>query len=38
MMGSIIEGFGILLGYVFLLQVAGIIWDRVIRAFEGRGL
>lgn len=36
MIAQVMEGFGLLLGYVFMLQVAGIIWDIVVRAFEGK--
>lgn len=34
-MSIIIEGFGLLVGYIFILVVVGIIWDMVFRAFRG---
>lgn len=34
-MGEIIQGFGQFMPYVFMLQVAGIIFDMVISAFRG---
>lgn len=34
-MGVIIEGFGQFLPYVFMICVVGIIWDKVISAFQG---
>lgn len=35
-MSEIIQGFGQFMPYVFMLQVAGIIWDQVLSAFRGR--
>lgn len=35
-MSEIIQGFGQFMPYVFMLQVVGIIWDKVISAFRGR--
>lgn len=34
-MGEIVQGFGQFMPYVFMLVVAGIIWDMVISAFKG---
>lgn len=35
-MNTIIEGFAQFMPYVFLLQVVGIVFDKVISAFRGR--
>ncbi len=35
-MNEIIQGFGQFMPYVFMLQVVGIIWDKVVAAFRGR--
>lgn len=35
-MSEIIQGFGQFMPYVFMLQVAGIIWDKAVAAFRGR--
>lgn len=35
---TIIEGFGALVGYIFILLVVGIIWDKVFTAFRGGSL
>lgn len=32
---QIIEGFGSFMPYVFMLLVVGIIWDKVLSAFQG---
>lgn len=37
-MSIILEGFGLLVGYIFILLVVGIIWDSVMRAFRGGGV
>lgn len=35
-MAVILEGFGLLIPYIFMLVVVGIIWNHVISAFRGR--
>ena len=35
-MSEIVQGFGQFMPYVFMLIVVGIIWDKVVSAFEGR--
>jgi len=35
-MNEIVQGFGQFMPYVFMLIVVGIIWDKVVSAFEGR--
>ena len=35
-MSEIIQGFGQFMPYVFILQVVGIIWDKVCAVFRGR--
>ncbi len=32
---NIINGFACFLPYVFMIVVVGLIWDRVISAFQG---
>lgn len=34
-MPEIINGFGQFMPYVFMIIVAGMIWDKVISAFQG---
>lgn len=34
-MGEIVQGFGQFMPYVFMLIVVGMIWDRVMSAFQG---
>lgn len=35
-MSEIVQGFGQFMPYVFMLQIVGIIWDRVVSSFFGR--
>lgn len=35
-MNQVIEAYGYMLPYVFVLVAIGIMWDMVIRAFQGR--
>lgn len=34
-MAEIVQGFGQFMPYVFELIVVGLIWDRVVSAFQG---
>lgn len=34
-MSEIVQGFGQFMPYVFMIVVVGIIWDKVISAFQG---
>lgn len=34
-MGEIVQGFGQFMPYVFMIVVVGMVWDKVVSAFQG---